>query len=165
MTTNSEYVRRIATYFYSDESEDHIPTWRFEYDLGGLEHMRYKHDHTGYTVWWKRWKRGLFHFFGPSDNLAKSIGLDGLSGRWAMLRVQVEKDRNLPDARVGGSSLLAGWMEDAEYVVMMQPRVGVEVANIVERYPDLPEVRRIAELWEEISAQYITDGQEQASEG
>lgn len=128
-----DWAEFVATKFEANHTG-----WVYSRDTGDLEHIRYKHDHTGYDHWSRRLKRGLFT--GP--NPFKSMGIksewrglgDWFMERWSWFLVNIRKDTNLPDGMVNG--IITHWEEDGEYITLFQPRVGMKVLEFVRANPD-----------------------------
>lgn len=118
--------------------------WKYNgkvYDTG-LKYIRYESDYTGYDHWTKRLARALDlkRMFGL-DRLSKQLGFgsDGWKSRFiygpiAHIKVSLRKDKNIPDAIVNGN--IFQWDEDAQYVALFQPRVGMKVLEFVQADPD-----------------------------
>lgn len=130
-----EWAEFVATKF-----GDARDGWIYSEDRDGLEHIRYKRDHTGYNHWTKRLGRALGEFR-PRPRRNLSLVSTGLLGRWCMALTYLKKDRNLPDATVNGN--IFHWSEDAEYVTLFQPRVGVKVLEFLKEHPDHPHATAI----------------------
>lgn len=123
--------------------------WTYTDDLDGLLHIRYEGDWSGYD-----------HPFRRVVRAARSVGrliLDrptaaqtwfGLGRRswldtWAFIKAHLRTEKHLPDGTVG--PLICPWMEDGLYVELVQPKVGVLVADWLEAAPDSPHAKAIAE--------------------
>ena len=134
-----EYARFVATKFQSSRDG-----WVYSRDLGDLERIVYKTDHTGYNHWTKRLRRGL--------NWKRLAGKDIFSSGKQSLRrrllyakarfsATVFRDKNLPDGQING--ILTHWEEDGEYLAYFQPRVGVKVLDFLEAEPEHPAAKAI----------------------
>lgn len=135
---------------------NHGEGWTYSRNTGDLEHIRYKHDYTGYEALHRRLKRAF--------NWKHLTGRDGLSamikrinkkngkkpepflyqlyGAWAWILVSLRKDSNLPDGQVGGN--LFHWEEDGEYVQMVGPTIGEKIADFLEQEPENPHAQAIS---------------------
>lgn len=140
-----QLVRQLATH------HDHGDGWIYSRNTGGLRHIRYSKDNTGYNHWTKRLKRAL----SPSrllgrDTLSLMLS-DGkreplrhrLLGAVAHFRVNWFLDRNMPDGQINGN--LTFWEEDGEYIQAMGPTIGAKVAEFLMDEPDHPHAKAIAE--------------------
>lgn len=142
-------LRRFATH------HNHGEGWKYTRSTGDLEHIRYRHDHTGYDHWTKRWARGLnidhllardglsrgMHSYLKGEPLWKQVRGRVLSAV-AWFRVSVRKDKNLPDGTINGN--LIHWEEDGEYIECVGPTVGVKIADFLEQEPNHPHAIAIA---------------------
>ena len=135
-----EMVRELATH------HDHGDGWSYSRETGGLEHIRYRSDHTGYGSLHRRIVRAFDpkHLTGR-DSLSKAI-----RGPWsplsalAWVSVSLRKDKNLPDGSLNGGSILTMWEEDGEYIEAVGPTVGVKIADFLIHEPNNPHAIAIA---------------------
>jgi hypothetical protein len=135
--------------------------WIYTRDLGDLEHIRHRSDHTGYHHWTRRLRRAI--------NLKNALGQDSFSRMfnvdrrrtlkevWGHFRAYVmvawQLDKNLPDGRIANAAIITHWEEDGEYITLMGPTVGIKVLEFLKAEPDNPyaraildEMHRLAEL-------------------
>lgn len=129
-------------------------SWRYSRNTGGLVHVRYKSDFTGYNHWAKRLRRAISNwnpvtYFRPKDNLNKMFqdrnpsikGFFVRAGAWSL--VELRKESNLPDGQVNGN--LTFWEEDGQYIMLFSPLVGREVIKFLRAEPDSPYAQAIIE--------------------
>lgn len=125
--------------------------WVVDWESADLKHIRYHSDYRGYNHWFKRLKRGLRGsrsglFVAGKTPWARAVD------RWFWLKVSIEKEDHLPDATLG-KGIIASWAEDAEYIALMQPLVGMQVIKFVREQPDneyakliLAEMHKVAKM-------------------
>lgn len=139
-----DFAEFVATKFSSNREG-----WVYSRNRGGLEHIRYRRDYTGYNHWTKRLRRAFDpkHLLGR-DSFAKSLlgkRKRSLSSRvieaLVWIKISLQKDRNLPDGQINGN--LTFWEEDGEYIALFQPRVGVKVLEFIRADPENPYARAI----------------------
>lgn len=135
---------------------NHGDGWVYTSDVGDLEYIRYRHDHTGRNSLLRR----IRHAF----NWKVLTGADSLFDRqrtprlqllhiWSWIIISIRKERNLPDGTVG--PVIAFWEEDGEYIEMVGPTIGERIAAFLISEPTNPhavaiaaEIRRVAALAE-----------------
>lgn len=137
-----EWAESVATKFQVSRDG-----WYYTRDLGDLERIRYKSDHTGYNSFWRRLKRAL--------NVKMLLGTDSLSMQifgkrkpslkraWVWFVVSMEKDKNLPDAVIGNAAIICHWEEDAEYITLFGPTVGKIIIDWMKANPEDETVKKI----------------------
>jgi hypothetical protein len=148
MTTDKDlldWFEFVATKFQNSRDG-----WVYTRDLGDLEHMRYRSDHTGYYHWTRRLRRlfNLKRAFGL-DSFSRQIGIKNRSIKdfWGHLSAHVvvamALDNNLPDGRIANASIYTSWEEDGEYITLMGPTVGVKVLEFLKAEPENPHAKAI----------------------
>lgn len=138
-----EFVKFVATKFQDDRDG-----WVYSRDLGDLKHIRYESDYTGSNHWTRRVRRAFAprYLFGR-DSLRRILGFGqgGLKQRVseaiAWITVVLPKEKNLPDGIING--IPTNWEEHGEYLMAMQPRVGVKVIEFLQAEPDNPYAQAI----------------------
>jgi len=142
---NDEKLLKWAE-FVATKFSKNAEGWKYSRNTGGLKHIRYESDYTGYNHWTKRLKRAFDwgHLTGR-DGLSRHFRPKGLKNRVlsaiAWIRVSLEKDSNLPDGQING--IITHWEEDGEYIALFQPRVGVKVLEFIKENPDNEYARAI----------------------
>lgn len=137
-----EWAHFVATKFESSRTG-----WVYSRDLGGLKHMRYESDSTGWNHWTKRvrraanWKRltGVSRL--RRGQRPKQSLRNRLIFAFVLARNTLQKDDNLPDGQING--IPTNWEEDGEYIAIFQPRVGVKVLDFIKAEPDNPYAKAI----------------------
>lgn len=120
--------------------------WKYSRDIGGMKHIRYESDYTGYNHWTKRVCRAFDwgHLTGR-DGLTQHFRRPGLKNRfweaYGWVVVSLRKDSNLPDGQING--IITHWEEDGEYIALFQPRVGVKVLEFIKANPENEYARAI----------------------
>lgn len=76
--------------------------------------------------------------------------------RWRLLyaRMTLKTEKSFPDGGLQDGSILTQWEEDGEYIQLVQPSVGVLVANFLLEDPDNPHAVLIAAEISRIRARY-----------
>lgn len=126
--------------------------WKYSRDTGGLKHIRYESDYTGWNHWKNRLRRAVEswnpkRYWNPTDSLDKLFSdrtktVKGYFIRaWAYSHVALRKDSNLPDGQING--IITHWEEDGEYIALFQPRVGVKVLEFIKANPENEYARAI----------------------
>jgi len=140
-----DLLRRRATH------HDHGDGWTYTRDIGGLKHIRFERDYTGYNHWTKRLRRALDwkHLVGRDTLTSQLRGdrkEDSLYQKFlfakAYVKVNLFKDSNLPDGSVGGNYVF--WEEDGEYIEMVGPTIGALVAEFLMEEPENEHAQAIA---------------------
>lgn len=72
----------------------------------------------------------------------------------ADVAVHLRRDPNLPDGELIGASTLCYWEEDGEYIQMVQPSIGLLLAEFLIAEPDHPHAKKITAELDRIGAQY-----------
>lgn len=142
-TTVSEvgqYLKSVATH------HDHGDGWEYSRDIGDLELIRYRSDYTGYHHWWKRVKRAFDwkHLTGR-DSFSRMLRRERrfrFLSAVAWIKVSLQKDRHLPDGKVG--PVLTHWEEDGEYIEAVGPTIGALVADFLIEESSHPHAVKIA---------------------
>jgi hypothetical protein len=135
-----ELLRALATH------HNHGDGWVYTRDTGGLEHIRYRRDHTGYHAMWPRLKRA----FNPKRLFLRGPFSTMLGLMWtprsafAYVVVALRKSNNLPDGALNRGCVLTFWEEDGEYIEMVGPTIGEKIADFLEQDPDNPHAKAIA---------------------
>lgn len=126
--------------------------WEYSRDTGGLKHIRYESDYTGWNHWRKRLRRAMRawnpkRYWKPTDSLDKLFTdrAKTLKGyfihAWAYSQVALQLDDNLPDGQING--IITHWEEDGEYIALFQPRVGMKVLEFIKANPENEYARAI----------------------
>ena len=134
--------------FVATKFSKNLDGWVYSRDVGDLEHIRYRSDHTGYNHWTKRVRRAFAwgHLTGH-DRLSRQLGFreSTIRGQVRAARgwiiVSLRKDKNLPDGQING--IITHWEEDGEYIALFQPRVGVKVIDFLRAEPGNPYAQAI----------------------
>lgn len=135
--------------FVASKFERNHDGWEYSRDVGDLEHIRYKSDHTGYQHWTKRVKRAFnWRMLTGRDRLSKQLGFKwSILGAWTWIRVSLRKDTNTPDGVINSGSIITFWEEDGEYITLFGPTVGMKVLEFLKAEPEHPHaVAIMAEL-------------------
>lgn len=136
-----DYAEFVATKFSKN-----MDGWKYSRNTGGLKHIRYERDYTGYNHWTKRIRRAFDwkHLTGQ-DSFSKAFRTRGFKAQFwsaiSWIRVSLRKDSNLPDGQING--IITHWEEDGEYIALFQPRVGVKVLEFIKADPENPYARAI----------------------
>ena len=131
--------------------------WDYTRDEGGLKHLRYDYDYTGYNRVHRRFWRAVKHNFlpPPRNGWEKALrGKETLKGRFIGFWVFFAKDKNLPDGVLNGGSIITFWEETGEYIQYMQPSVGGLLADFLRAEPEHPHAQRIATELKRINDRY-----------
>lgn len=133
-----KHMRAQASYFARDD-------WEYTSDLGTLE-MSYQ-DSRDRAKPLRRIQEALdwlLHY----PKWAEAFDGNGPWHRRAAFRLQMfwyelfqYRPSDLPDAKVG--SVLTFWMEDGLYIEMVQPSVGLLLADFLEQEPDNHHAQKI----------------------
>lgn len=132
-------------------------------------------EHIGDPSSWERFKnaaRAAFKFPFRLDSLAKMLGLS----RWYVYKYKIKQEwrgkRRIPDGSLKGGSILSYWEEDGEYIQIMQPSVGLLIADWLDANPDDPHAVKVRDQMEKIISEYdrnimvgVVDGRRQANHG
>jgi hypothetical protein len=122
--------------------------WVYTRDLGGLEQMRFRADHTGRNRVHRRLGQALRHALFPGrwsrlGDLAflrpRSVG-----GRLHWLAGFARKPSNLPDGALDGGRILVSYEETGQYLQLLQPSVGTLLADWLDDRPTDPHAVRLA---------------------
>lgn len=134
--------------FVATKFSKNLDGWVYSRDVGDLEHIRYRSDHTGYNHWTKRVRRAFAwgHLTGH-DRLSRKLrfrestirGQVRAARGWIIFSLR--KDKNLPDGQING--IITHWEEDGEYIALFQPRVGVKVIDFLRAEPGNPYAQAI----------------------
>jgi hypothetical protein len=142
---------------------DHGDGWVYTRDTGDLEHIRYRHDYTGYHSLRRRLKRAfnLKRLLGR-DPLSRALGFrPSFTSAIAWIQVSLRKQTNLPDGALHGRSVITMWEEDGEYIEMVGPTIGEKIADFLEQDPENPHSQAIAaeirRVWALTTTTSITD--------
>lgn len=129
-----------------------------------IKHIRYRGDYAGRNHPLRRVRRWLSGFLPRTSTTRQMLGMS----RWwnwrhpiVSGRVALRTDPHLPDGVINNGSVVAYWEEDGEYLQMVQPSVGILLADLMDAHPDLPEVQAIAGELQRIADRYaarIADG-------
>lgn len=141
-----EYLHDLATHFAMRD-------WVYTRDTG-IKHIRYFTDTTGHNRFRSRlaWAlRGAWNAVFGSSPLGSMFRGKRLRERvyWPFVSfmVRVRKGDNRPDGSLNNGSVITHWEEDGEYIQLVQPSVGVLLADFLKAEPDNPHaVAIIAEL-------------------
>jgi hypothetical protein len=133
-------LRSLATH------HDHGAGWVYTRDTGDLEHIRYRHDYTGYHTFRRRLKRALnLKMLFGSDSISRALGFGWTPSRaLTWIQVSLRKEKNLPDGIIKGGSVITFWEEDGEYIETVGPTIGEKVADFLEQDPENPHAQSIA---------------------
>lgn len=150
---NDEKLLKWAE-FVATKFSKNAEGWKYSRNTGGLKHIRYESDYTGYNHWWRRLTDGLRfawenNFFSSKKSLTYQLGggpekkslWRRVQGFWIYFLVRFRKDKNLPDGQING--IITHWEEDGEYIALFQPRVGVKVLEFIKENPDNKYARAI----------------------
>lgn len=142
---NDEKLLKWAE-FVATKFRKNAEGWTYSRNTGGLKHIRYESDYTGYNHWTKRVRRAFDwkHLTGR-DSFTRHFRKPGLKNRfweayWWIV-VSLRKDSNLPDGQING--VITHWEEDGEYIALFQPRVGVKVLEFIKANPENEYARAI----------------------
>lgn len=149
MNEEEKHVLEFAE-FVSTKFAKNREGWIYSRDLGGLKHIRYESDYTGYNHWTKRVRRALnLKRILGLDRLSRQLGVsrkrEGLSARfwsayWHVV-INLRKDSNLPDGQING--IITIWEEDGQYIMFFGPTTGVKVLDFIREDPDNPHAKAI----------------------
>lgn len=111
-----------------------------------IRHIRRHGDYSGYDAPHRRlvrWLRG-FVIVSPME---RALGAR-FPGNWRRpvisARVALGTECHLPDGVLDGGAVITCWEETGEYLQLVQPSVGVLVAELLDAHPELPEVQAVA---------------------
>lgn len=142
---NDEKLLKWAE-FVATKFSKNAEGWTYSRNTGGLKHIRYESDYTGYNHWTKRVRRAFDwkHLTGR-DSLTRHFRRPGLKNRfweaYGWVVVSLRKDSHLPDGQING--IITHWEEDGEYIALFQPRVGVKVLEFIKANPENEYARAI----------------------
>lgn len=108
-----------------------------------IRHIRRAGDFSGYDHPARRVGRLVVQFV-RRDSLSRVLGIYPWRHPLVTARVALRTPKHLPDGVLENSGLIAHSEEMGEYVQMVQPCVGSKIADVLDAYPDLPEVQALA---------------------
>ena len=92
----------------------------------------------------KRIKRAFYWLFiGGSKSTRNEFG-DGIKHRVGMFFYAIRRYSNVPDAYLGNGAIITEWVEDGEYIELVQPSVGALIADFLEAEPENEHAKKIA---------------------
>lgn len=147
-----------------------------------IRHIRYKGDWSGYNAPWRRvlrafqlsfgrrrsWERQLRSAAYWSEGRGWQIPFRVIQGWvlhvWATFVVQVRTEQNLPDGRIPQAAIICFWEEDGEYLMCVQPSVGLLVADFLKQDSENPHAVAIAAEINKQWAEYLRRAEENGGE-
>ena len=155
LTTNEE-VLRVAS-LLRDFASHHAPTdWDYSRDLHEMTRIAHKSDWTGSNRPIERARRLVptvlrsLRAQDPIDRLLEEgqTLCQKIAGRLRSActdaRLVLLPDRNLPDGTLANGTVITYWEEDGEYIQLVQPTVGLLIADFLAQCPDHPHARAVA---------------------
>ena len=143
-----------------------------------IVHIRYKGDWSGYDAPWRRGIRAFRQAFGRRPSWERQLTsanywADGKRWQvpfrivqgwvlhvWATFVVQIRTEQHLPDGHIPQAAIICFWEEDGEYLMLVQPSVGLLVADFMKQDPDNPHAVAIAAEINKQWAEYIRRAEE-----
>ena len=122
-------LRMYAGHFYPRD-------WNYSRSRAGIKRIQYETD----LNLWGRFKDACGWLIGKHDNLVTwgyPTGIFQLwKGRWHMFTYVLKVETNLPDGTLDDGKIITFWEEDGEYLNLMQPTVGLLVADLLDADPN-----------------------------
>lgn len=99
-----------------------------------VKRIEFYSDANPLVEWWGRLRAALGVIFKRTYDIHG--GWRGyLAYKWAYFTVYLKKEPNRPDGILADGRVIVFWEEDGEYLELMQPSVGVLVADFLENDP------------------------------
>jgi len=113
------------------------------------------HEHEVYLpsgdTFWQRFRYSLTWFTPSGLRIHKMVG-GGVPFFWRFGQMWFDiwhMRRDKPDEVLRNSSIITVWGEDADYITLVQPKVGDVIAEFLRAEPDHPYAKKISEtMWE-----------------
>ena len=142
-----------------------------------IRHIRYVGDWTKYNAPWRRLVRSFTLSFGRLPAWERSLTsarhwskhhwelpfrvVQGWFLRvWATFVVQMRTEKNLPDGHIPQAAIICFWEEDGEYLMLVQPSVGLLVADFLKQDSENPHAVAIAAEINKQWAEYLRRAEE-----
>jgi hypothetical protein len=131
--------------------------WDYTRDTD-IAHIRFRSDTKGKNRFRFRLKSAL-----KTLVRSKTLGMFAPEGFWRGLVYQyfsflyvLKLDHNTPDGSLNRGTVLTFWEEDGEYIQLVQPSVGLLLADFLEKEESNPHAVLIAAEIERIATRYQT---------
>lgn len=146
-----DYLRDLAGHFVREDWQ-----WTRRTDI---RHIRYRGDWSGHSHPLRRIPRALRAAFGLQPKWMRDVlpirnPIDWLLNAWAGLRVNLRTESHRPDGILAKGAIICFWEEDGEYLQMVQPSVGLLLADFLAADPEHPSAKAISAELERISSDY-----------
>lgn len=145
----AQQLREYATHFAPSD-------WDYTRDKGGIKHIRYSDDYSGYNHPARRFVRSIRHFMpwrDRRDGMA-FMAPKGIKARWIYFKAGMRTEAHMPDGVLDGGCIVTHWEETGEYLQYVQPSVGAMLADWMDAEPENPHALKIAGEMRRINARY-----------
>lgn len=147
--STAEFLRSYASHFAPRD-------WEYTRQTG-IVHIRHREDTEGHNHFTARYRRAFSSLF-RKDSLDRFFSPTGwknkLRYKIAYFKVQARVDNNLPDGALNGGRVITYWEEDGEYIQLVQPSVGILLADFLEAEPTNPHALKIVAEIDRITQGY-----------
>lgn len=123
--------------------------WNFQFNHELIDDIRYNPDPRN-KITYRISKAFRWLFTGGGKNMRKQLDTGSLRRRVSMFFYALKRDKSQPDGYLNEGGIITHWCEDGQYIELFQPSVGQLIADFLEKSPNNPHAKKIAQEIERI---------------